>query len=45
VDEDLKPHGSVTANPYIGLLGGLAVYNRALSDDEIAALAEPYAPK
>ena len=31
--------GSLIANPFAGLLGGLAVYNRALSDDEIAALA------
>jgi hypothetical protein len=43
VDDNLQPHGSVTANPFIGLLGGLAVYNRALSGDEIAALARPNA--
>jgi hypothetical protein len=40
VDEDFQPHGSVTANPYIGLLGGLAVYNRALTDEEIAGLTK-----
>ncbi|MFH1499183.1 MAG: LamG-like jellyroll fold domain-containing protein [Verrucomicrobiota bacterium] len=31
--------GGLIANPFVGLLGGLAVYKRALSDDEIAALA------
>jgi len=31
--------GGVIANPFTGLLGGLAVFKRALSDDELAALA------
>jgi hypothetical protein len=39
VDEDFKPHGSVVANRYFGLLGGLAVYDRALTDDEMLQLA------
>lgn len=31
--------GDIIANPFIGLLGGLAIYDRALSDAELAALA------
>lgn len=40
VDENRVPHGSVIANNYHGLLGGLAVFDRALSPDELAALSE-----
>lgn len=39
VDENRRPHGAVTANPYHGLLGGLAVYRRALGAAEFSALA------
>jgi hypothetical protein len=35
VDEQFNAHGSVLANRFYGLLGGLAVYRRALSDAEI----------
>ncbi len=38
VDDQLKPHGSVIANPFYGILGGLAIYKRALSAQEIATL-------
>lgn len=41
VDDDFKPHGSIVANPFYGLLGGLAVFNRALSDKEIRQLSLP----
>lgn len=40
VDADFKPHGSVIANPFYGVLGGLAVYNRALSSEEIKRLSQ-----
>ncbi len=40
VDADFKPHGGVIANPFYGVLGGLAVYNRALSAGEIADLSQ-----
>jgi hypothetical protein len=40
VDEDRQPHGAITANPFHGLLGGLAIYDRALTADEIRALAK-----
>lgn len=39
VDEARVAHGAVIANRYHGLLGGLAVYARALSADEIAAIS------
>ena len=39
VDENREPHGAVTANPFHGLLGGLAVFHRALTAEEIRALA------
>lgn len=39
VDEERRPHGSVVANTFHGLLGGLAVYDRALSQNELRALA------
>ncbi|MES2462261.1 MAG: LamG-like jellyroll fold domain-containing protein [Armatimonadota bacterium] len=38
VDEQFVAHGSVLANRFYGLLGGLAVYRRALSDAEISAI-------
>jgi len=44
VDEDFKPRGAVIANRYHGLLGGLAIYRRALSDREMAALANGLPP-
>jgi hypothetical protein len=44
VDEHRVPHGSVLANRYLGLLGGLAVYNRALSDAEIATIHQQTLP-
>jgi hypothetical protein len=31
--------GSITGNPFIGLLGSLTIYNLALSDEEIRQLA------
>ncbi len=31
--------GAITANPFTGLLGGLAVFSRALTDSEIHGLA------
>lgn len=37
--EDLTEIGSRAGNPFVGLLGGLAVYNRGLSDDEVMTLA------
>jgi hypothetical protein len=37
--EDLTEVGSRAGNPFIGLLGGLAVYNRELTGEEIAVLA------
>ncbi len=39
VDADFKPHGSVIANPFYGVLGGLAIYKRALCADEIKRLS------
>jgi hypothetical protein len=39
VDPDGTGHGHAQANLFQGLLGGLAVYDRALSAEEIAALA------
>ena len=39
VGGDFQPHGAVIANRFHGLLSGLAVFNRALRDDEMAALA------
>lgn len=39
VDDDHREHGSILANNFCGLLGGLAVYRRALADDEIRRLA------
>lgn len=39
VDEHFRDHGNVIANRFHGLLGGLAVFNRALSDAEMSALA------
>lgn len=39
VDEDLQPHGAVTANSFHGLLGGLAVFARDLSPEEMRGLA------
>ncbi|MBC8102706.1 MAG: LamG domain-containing protein [Cytophagales bacterium] len=38
VDEQFVAHGSVVSNRFLGLLGGLAVYDRALSDTELAAV-------
>lgn len=40
VDADFKPHGSVVANPFYGVLGGLAIYKRALSSEEIKHLSQ-----
>lgn len=40
VDEDRKEHGSILANNYHGLLGGLAIYDRALTDAEMRRLAQ-----
>lgn len=40
VDDQFRDVGSVVANRYLGLLGGLAVFDRALSDDEMAALGQ-----
>lgn len=40
VDENRQPHGAVTANPFHGLIGGLAIYNRALTAEEMRALAK-----
>ncbi|MBC8009394.1 MAG: LamG domain-containing protein, partial [Burkholderiales bacterium] len=39
VTEDFREIGHVVANRYRGLLGGLAVYNRALAAPELLALA------
>lgn len=39
VDENFVAHGSKIANPFVGLLGGLAVYDRALGDEEIRLLS------
>ncbi len=39
VDDQKREHGSIIGNRYRGLLGGLAVFSRALSDNEIARLA------
>ena len=30
--------GAVIANPFVGLIGGLLICNRALADDEISSL-------
>ncbi len=38
-EEGFIETGSAVANPFIGRLGGLAVFDRALSADEIASLA------
>lgn len=38
IDSDGVEHGSVVANPFYGVLGGLALYSRALSADEVALL-------
>lgn len=38
VDEQFVPHGSSIANPFVGLLAGLAVFDRALTDDELKAV-------
>ncbi len=38
VDEQLCEHGSIVANRFHGLLGGLAIFNRALSDNQIHSL-------
>ncbi len=40
VDDGFQEHGSVFANQYYGLLGGLAVYRRALTADEIQKLSD-----
>jgi len=39
VDENRVPHGHAIANNFAGLLGGLAVFGRALTEDELAGLA------
>ena len=39
VDESFQDKGSIIGNPFYGLLGGLAVYDRALTAEEIRALA------
>lgn len=39
VDEQRMPHGHVIANRFHGLLGGLAVFDRALSPAQILALS------
>lgn len=39
VDEKFQDHGSTVANPFCGLLGGLAIFDTALSDTQIAALS------
>lgn len=39
VDKNFVPHGAVQANNFHGLLGGLAVFNRALTDDQMLQLA------
>ncbi|GAB4456759.1 MAG: hypothetical protein OHK0029_15310 [Armatimonadaceae bacterium] len=39
VTDDLQEQGSILGNPFYGLLGGLAVYRRALTPKEIASLA------
>lgn len=39
VTEDFRPVGHVVANRFHGLLGGLAVFDRALTGDEVQALA------
>jgi hypothetical protein len=39
VDDQLREHGSIVANRFHGLLAGLAIFNRALSDNEIHSLA------
>ena len=40
VDEERNPHGTVMANRYQGLLGGLAVFDRDLTAWEIQALGD-----
>jgi hypothetical protein len=40
VDDSHKEHGSILANNYHGLLAGLAVYDRALTDAEMHRLAQ-----
>lgn len=40
VDEKFKEHGAVVANRFHGLLGGLAVFQRALNEDELLKLAQ-----
>jgi hypothetical protein len=44
VDGTPVEHGTVQANCYRGLLGGLAVFDRALPGEEIAALASATMP-
>lgn len=39
VDDQFRDVGSVVANRYLGLLGGLAVFDRALGDEEMATLS------
>ncbi len=34
-----EDHGSAVANPFVGLLGGVAIFDRALTDDEQMQLA------
>jgi hypothetical protein len=38
-DGSFRDVGSALANPFIGCLGGLAIFNRALSHEEMASLA------
>lgn len=40
IDDDGTEHGSVVANPFFGVLGGLAIYRRALSIHELRLLSE-----
>lgn len=39
VDDQFQSHGSAVANNFYGLLGGLAIFDRSLGDDEMARLA------
>jgi hypothetical protein len=39
VDDQFRDVGTVVGNDYLGLLGGLAVFDRVLPDAELAALA------
>jgi len=38
VDDQFQEHGSVVSNRYFGLLGGLAVFDRALTDEQMKTL-------